>query len=156
MVPRLIGELAELKPDVILHSDMTRTRAIAEPLARRLGKTCIAEPLWRERAFGKWEGQSWNAIYQSTGNAMDGMIEDPEHFRPGGGETTNEVIARIRGAVAKLTPVPCIVIVSHGGPIACLRLILNKLPITALAASIPAFGEIVTLRMTPSGGGKIS
>lgn len=63
---------------------MKRTRAIAAPLGEKLGIVPLAEPLWRERDFGSWEGQSWNAIYRATGNAMDGMIDAPETFRPGG------------------------------------------------------------------------
>ena len=33
--------------------------------------------------MSRW--RSWAAIYRETGNAMDGMIDDPEGFRPGAG-----------------------------------------------------------------------
>jgi alpha-ribazole phosphatase len=145
LVAPLIDQLAALNPGIIIHSDMGRTRAIALPLARRLGIACIAEPLWRERDFGDWEGQSWNAIYRATGNAMDGMISAPGSFRPGGGETTHDVIERVRRALAKLPNIPDIIIVSHGGPIACARLTLNNLPVSSLPGQIPALGETVTL-----------
>ncbi len=145
MVAPLIAQLAALKPDIIIHSDMKRTRAIAEPLAKHLGLNHIADRQWRERDFGDWDGQTWNAIYRATGNAMDGMIDDPEHFRPGGGETTNELIARIQRAVGLLPDVNCIVVVSHGGPIACFKLILGSLPVASLAATIPALGGIVSV-----------
>ena len=148
MAGPLVDQLAVLKPDVIVHSDLARTRAVAEPAARQLGLTCIADPLWRERDFGDWEGQSWDAIYRATGNAMDGMIDDPEHFRPGGGETTQELIARIERALARLPDAPRIIVVAHGGPIACAKLIAGDLPITSLAASIPVFGEIVTMTLS--------
>ena len=145
MVGPLVDELFALEPDTIIHSNLARTRAIAEPVARRLGLNCIADPLWRERNFGDWEGQTWSAIYRATSNAMDGMIDDPEHFRPGGGETTNELIARIRRAVGLLPDAKRAVVVSHGGPIACFKLILGSLPVANLAATIPALGEIVTV-----------
>lgn len=67
---------------------LARTRVLAERIAA--GASC---PLYqdtdsRERDFGTWEGQTWNAIYRLSGNAMDGMIDAPGEFRPGGGETT--------------------------------------------------------------------
>lgn len=145
MVGPLVDQLVALKPAVIVHSNLARTRAIAEPVAQRLGLNCTAEPLWRERDFGQWEGQTWNAIYHATGNAMDGMIDEPEHFRPGGGETTNEMMARVRRALAVLPATRSVVVVAHGGPIACAKLIVNDLPITAIAGNIPALCDIVEL-----------
>nr|WP_315456993.1 histidine phosphatase family protein [uncultured Sphingorhabdus sp.] len=145
MAGPLVDQLVALKPYVIVHSDSARTRAIAEPVARQLGLNCVADALWRERDFGDWEGQTWNAIYRATGNAMDGMIDDPEHFRPGGGETTLELIARIKRALAELPGAPRIVVVAHGGPIACAKLIVDNLPLASLAANIPALGDIVEL-----------
>ena len=148
MVAPLIAQLAALKPDIIIHSDMKRTRAIAEPLAKHLGLNHIADRQWRERDFGDWDGQTWNAIYHATGNAMDGMIDDPEHFRPGGGETTFELIARIKRALAELPNLPSVIVIAHGGPIACAKLIADDLPVTSLAANIPALGDIVTMTLS--------
>lgn len=146
MVPPLIDTLAALKPDGLVHSDMRRTRALALPLARRLGIAAQAAPLWRERHFGAWEGQTWNAIYRATGSMMDGMIDDPDRFRPGEtGETTGELIARIRSALALLPQARRIVVVSHGGPIAVARLVQSGAAISALAAQIippGAFAEL--------------
>ncbi len=145
MIAPLVNQLAALKPDIIIHSDMARTRAVAHPLARRLGMTCIAEPLWRERDFGTWEGQSWNAIYRATGNAMDGMMNDPEHFRPGGGETTAELAMRVRKALANLPAAERIVIITHGGPIACAVVMGTDTPPQQLASLVPNTGSITTL-----------
>lgn len=147
MVAPLVDQLAALEPDIIIHSDMKRTRAIGEPLARRFGLNAIADPDWRERNFGDWEGHMWDAIYRMSGNAMDGMIDDPEHFRPGGGETTNALIARVRRSIGRLPDAERIVIVSHGGPIACAKLIMDDLPVASLAGCIPTLGEIVTISL---------
>ena len=102
MVAPLVDQLVALKPDIIIHSDMVRTRAIATLLADRLGLVSTAESLWRERYFGAWEGTTWNAIYRATGNAMDGMIDAPDRFRPGGGETTAELMMRVQKAMDTL------------------------------------------------------
>ena len=151
MAAPLIVQLATLKPSIIIHSDMARTRAIAEPLAHILGIGCFAEPLWRERNFGTWEGQSWNCIYRATGNAMDGMIDDPEHFRPGGGETTLEMAKRVRKALANLQTVGRIVIVTHGGPIACALAMHAGMPLRKLASLIPITGSITTISLGVGG-----
>ena len=145
MVAPLVDQLAALGPGAIIHSDMKRTRALALPLAQRIGITPIAAPLWRERNFGNWEGQSWYAIYRETGNAMDGMIDDPEYFKPGGGETTADLSKRIEQAVASLPDVQSVAIITHGGPIACFRAARAGATLHQLAAFIPPTGSIVTL-----------
>ena len=137
MVRTLVRDLAALQPDAVIHSDMRRTRALALPLARRIGLAPLAMPLWRERHFGAWEGQSWNAIFRATGNLMDGMIDDPHGFRPGGsGETTGELVARIKQGLAHLPMHQRLVVITHGGPIAAARMVLTGGDISGLAALI--------------------
>jgi alpha-ribazole phosphatase len=144
MIASLVDQLAALKPDAIIHSDLQRTQAIAEPLARRLGMTIIADPLWRERDFGGWEGQTWNAIYRATGSAMDGMVDDPDHFRPGGGETTRALATRVQNAVRNLPNAACVIIISHGGPIACVAAARMGASIRNIASFIPDTGSVTT------------
>lgn len=145
MLSPLVDQLVALKPDIIIHSDMARTRVIAEPLAGRLGMACIADALWRERDFGTWEGQTWNAIYRATGNAMDGMTTDPDHFQPGGGETTRALATRIEGALHNLPNADCVVVISHGGPIACATAIQTGASLEQLASLVPSTGSVTIL-----------
>lgn len=145
MIAPLVNQLVALKPDVIIHSDLQRTRAIAEPLAHQLGMTTTADPLWRERDFGAWEGQTWNAIYRATGSAMDGMVDDPDHFRPGGGETTRALATRIQVTIQNLPDVDCIVIISHGGPIACAIAMQTGASFHRLASLVPRTGSVTVL-----------
>lgn len=147
----LIDTLAKLSPDIVIHSGLRRTRAIAEALARRTGATLLPEPRWRERHFGEWEGQSWHAIYRATGNAMDGMLTEPHSFRPGGGETTAEMWDRTWLAWEALPPCPRIAVISHGGPIACVRALRQNGTIDLLPKLIPAPGEILTIELVPMG-----
>lgn len=145
MVAPLVDQLVALKPDIIIHSDMVRTRAIATLLADRLGLVSTAESLWRERYFGAWEGTTWNAIYRATGNAMDGMIDAPDRFRPGGGETTAELMLRVQKAMDTLPKADCIVIVTHGGPIACAIATRTGATFQQLASLVPSTGSVTTL-----------
>lgn len=151
MIPALVDELAALRPDYIAHSDMRRTRELALPLARRLGLIAHPAPYWRERHFGTWEGQRWNAIYSGTGNAMDGMIDAPDTFRPGGtGETTKELLHRTVEALSCLPTANRIVVITHGGPIAITRMQLEGCSFADLPGLITPPGSIVTLKTTSS------
>lgn len=146
MVAPLVDQLTALQPDAIIHSDMKRTRAIALPLAEKFGIVPIAEPLWRERDFGSWEGQGWNAIFRATGNAMDGMIDAPDTFRPGGsGETTRQLIDRITTALASVPRKGSIIIVTHGGPIACARATWTADVIELISDLVPPPGSVTVL-----------
>ncbi|MEO9598893.1 histidine phosphatase family protein [Parasphingorhabdus sp.] len=116
----IVSKLVAFSPDIIVHSDMRRTRTIAERAADTLSIEAQADYRWRERNFGSWEGCSWNNIYRDTGNAMDGMLSAPETFRPGGGETTAEMVARSLGAWHDLPADQNIAVIAHGGPIAAI------------------------------------
>lgn len=146
MVAPLIDQLIALQPGAIIHSDLKRTRAVALPLAAKLGIAPIAEPLWRERNFGSWEGQSWNAIYRATGNAMDGMINAPDTFQPGGnGETTGQLFERITAALAAAPRKGVVVIITHGGPIACARATKLGNEFVSLPDLVPSLASITVL-----------
>lgn len=146
MVAPLVGQLAALRPDSIIHSGMKRTRALALPLGQKLGIAPVAEPLWRERHFGAWEGQSWDAIYQASGNAMDGMIDAPDTFRPGdNGETTRQMIDRIRAALACVPRTGRVIVITHGGPIACARAIRLGYGPARLPELVPPVGSVTVL-----------
>src|SRR5262249_17277340 len=68
--------------EIVWHSNLRRTRVLAELLAAKTGARCVIAPELRERGFGDWEGQRWGDIYRTTGAAMDGMIAAPDTFRP--------------------------------------------------------------------------
>lgn len=118
-VRSLVPQLAAWAPTHIVHSGLRRAASLALALARQTGVPATCDPRWRERDFGTWEGRSWQAIYRATGSAMDGMIDAPDSFRPGDGETTAELAARAVEAYGAL-PGGRVLVVSHGGPIAAM------------------------------------
>jgi broad specificity phosphatase PhoE len=133
-----------MRPEWVIHSGLTRTRRLACALAQLIKCPIIAEQNWRERDFGTWEGQSWNAIYRATGNAMDGMIDAPDTFRPGGGETTVELAARVMAAFGRL-PEGSGIVIAHGGVIAALLGQQQRLAASDWLALVPPFGASVTM-----------
>lgn len=140
----LAPRLAEWRPDAIVHSGLRRARVLAKAVAAISGAPVTDDRNWRERDFADWEGRSWAAIYRETGNAMDGMIDDPAGFRPGGGETTLEMAAR---AVSALNALPAgrVLIVTHGGPIAAIMGTTGGIPPRDWPPLVPPPGGSVEL-----------
>ncbi len=141
LVERLAGEGL----GAIVHSGLVRSRRLAGMLGRRTGIVPRADPRWRERDFGAWEGRSWQAIWRETGDLMDRMTTDPEGFRPGGGETGAELLARASAAFGALPRTGATLVIGHGGPIAVLRADRAGLGLADVAALIPRHGEIVEM-----------
>lgn len=141
---RIAGELAHLRPAVVLHSGLARTRLLAVRLAKEFGCETAACPEIRERDFGSWELQSWDAIHHTHGDEMMRMLTEPDSYRPGGGETTFELRDRMVAWYESLPPQP-IVAVTHGGPIAALLGTLRRLPVESWVSLIPACGQWVVV-----------
>lgn len=122
----------------VFHSGLLRASYLAELIAEGAGIEARADNGWRERDFGSWEARTWNSIWRETGNAMDRMLTEPGKYRPGGGETTQELFDRSIRAWRALPSGKLIVVVTHGGPIACVR----------AAASRAALAELADFRIT--------
>lgn len=140
---RLAERLAGESPAHIIHSGLRRTALLATLAGRLAGVIPCADTAWGERDFGEWEGRSWHRIWKETGHAMQGMIDDPQGFRPSGGETTAMLIARVQRAAALLPANGTVLVISHGGPIAALLWQSANLPISRLPDFIPGMGTIV-------------
>ena len=126
-------------------SPLRRARFLGGLLSRQLGLPLEIAPALRERDFGAWEGQGWDAIHAAEGDSMMGMIDAPATFRPGGGETTAELAARVMGWFTALPAGEEVLAITHGGPAAALRGSLAGLAVPAWLPLIPAVGEAVTL-----------
>lgn len=145
MARDLVQRLSAEPVTHVVHSDMIRTRRLADRIAHRLGCSSQADARWRERDFGAWEGRSWHAIWRETGDEMDRMMTDVAGFRPGGGETGADLIARVRAAWSAIPTRGAILVIAHGGSIAALRCWLAGAPPERMADFIPACGEVVRL-----------
>lgn len=142
MARDLAATLARERPVLVVHSGLRRTAG----LAGMIGAPMHADPRWQERDFGAWEGRTWHAIWRDTGDQMDRMVSHPDSFAPGGdGETTAAMVARATAAFESLAVDGTIVVVSHGGPIAAVRHVLGGGDMAAIAALVPACGEIVRI-----------
>jgi broad specificity phosphatase PhoE len=105
----------------LVTSPAARAHALATRIAERTGLEMIIEPALLERDFGAWEMRSWDSIYEEVGDALSGLIHEPESYRPPGGETTGELRDRAVSWYVRRPRGGLVVVVAHGGPIAAIR-----------------------------------
>jgi probable phosphoglycerate mutase len=113
------ARLAALEPNLLITSDLKRTRDTMAMLAALTGTTAELDPRLRETFAGEWQGCTaaeialrWPVEYKAW-RAGDPLL------RVGGGETRQEVADRMRAAVvdaaARLPEDGLAVLTSHGG-----------------------------------------
>jgi ribonuclease H / adenosylcobalamin/alpha-ribazole phosphatase len=105
-------ELAKVKFDRIVSSDLSRTRDTAEAIAKRHRIAVEVVPALREIDVGERTGKDFDETAGMPGWTDDGFVAWP------GGETLDQVLARTLGAIDRLTresPGKTILVVGHGG-----------------------------------------
>jgi len=92
---------------------------------------------WAERDFGDLEGRAWEEVWDIVGPDALADAASWAAFTPAGGETFDQVAARVADALIEVTAVatgPPTVVVTHAGPIRlALRHALGLTPAQALA-----------------------
>jgi alpha-ribazole phosphatase len=76
----------------IFSSPSRRCHELASQLAARLQSPLIYDERLREMHFGAWEMQAWDAIPRTE---IDAWAADPQHYRPGGGDSVLQVTQRV-------------------------------------------------------------
>lgn len=116
---RAAAMLAGLRPDLILCSDLTRTRQTVEPLVALTGLEPVYDPALRETAAGEWEGKTRPELLAEYGEEIARWAVDV-HMQAGvTGETrvavADRVVAAVERGLAELPPDGVLVVVTHGG-----------------------------------------
>lgn len=120
---RLAQALADESLAAIYSSDLSRARQTAEALARVHGLDIGLDAGLRERAFGRFEGLSWEQIAESFPEDAARWRRREADFAVGGGESLNEFSHRCLAATRRAAaahPGQSIAIVAHGGVLDCL------------------------------------
>ncbi len=149
---RLAARLAGESIDAVYTSDLARARETAEVATRRHGVRLTETPALREMCFGAWEGMRYDEIAVTARDHWEAWIRDPVGVRPPGGESLEQVRARIVAffhSVVKLPPADgeatdrfsyrgagepargdqrTILFVTHGGPVRVLLTHLLNMP----------------------------
>ena len=107
----------------IYSSDLLRARDTARAIAEALDAPVYLDAALRERAFGHFEGQTWDEIAARWPEDSQRWRQRDLGFAPGGGESLPVLYERCVGAVLRLAarhPGEQIAIVAHGGVMDCL------------------------------------
>jgi broad specificity phosphatase PhoE len=132
-------ELATVKFDRIVSSDLSRTRDTARVIAKRQGTPVETLPELREINVGDRTGTPFDEARGLPNWSDDGFVSWP------GGETLDQVLARTLGAIDRLTresPGKTVLIVGHGG--------VNRILLSHFLGILPK------LDRTPGGNTSIS
>ena len=116
--------LATLEPDLVVASDLQRAAATGAALAAAAGCPIRYDERLRETSLGTWEGLTRSEVEQRFPDDYAAWAEGRLQRR-GGGETREEVAARMLPVVAEieagseagrgLGPVGTAVVATHGG-----------------------------------------
>ncbi len=120
---RLAEALADEPLAAIYSSDLSRARQTAEALARVQDLPVRLDAGLRERAFGRFEGLSWDEIAQGYPEESARWRRREPDFPVGGGESLTVFSARCLTAARRAAaahPGESIAVVAHGGVLDCL------------------------------------
>ncbi|ALT78485.1 histidine phosphatase family protein [Paucibacter sp. KCTC 42545] len=120
--------------DVIYSSDLLRARQTAQAVASLKGLPLILDARLRERAFGVFEGLTWNEIAQRWPAQSEAWRKREPDFGAEGGETLSDFYQRSVAAMTALAaahPGQTILVLSHGGVLDCLHRASRRLSLAA-------------------------
>lgn len=127
----------------IVASPLRRARDVAQALARLTGARLHTDDRLTDTDFAAWEGRAWTAIPRAE---LDAWAADPLGYRPGGGESMQQVLDRVRRAWTGLaSSADATLVVSHAAPIRCLLHIARGTPTLEAVRADVAFGAVVRL-----------
>jgi probable phosphoglycerate mutase len=120
---RLAEALADEPLAAVYASDLSRARQTAEVVASTRGLAVRLDAGLRERAFGRFEGLSWEEIAARFPDDSARWRRREPDFEVGGGESLNAFSARCVGTARRVVaahPGQSIALVAHGGVLDCL------------------------------------
>jgi len=120
---RLAEALADEPLAAIYSSDLSRARQTAEAVAGSQGLAIHFDAGLRERAFGRFEGLSWEEIDRGYPEDAARWRKREPDFAVGGGESLTVFSARCLAAARRAAvahPGQSIAVVAHGGVLDCL------------------------------------
>jgi broad specificity phosphatase PhoE len=128
---RAARPLAQLKPEVLMTSDLSRAEDTAAVLAAETGMPLRVDKRLRETHLGKWQGLTHAEVEELYPGGLQTWRGNPE-LAPPGGETRVEVAERAADVVAELDAAGprSAVLCTHGGLIAGLTPLLLGMPVS--------------------------
>jgi len=134
--------------DVIYVSPMQRTQMTARPIIDKLQVPVHIDAQLKERPFGSWDGLYFDAIQRDFPEDFKAWKRDPVSFVPEGGESIQDHMTRITGAVQRIVeshPGELIVIVMHVGPIRMCVTDALKMPLIGYRQLTVDYGSLTRI-----------
>ena len=129
-VVRLAERLKTFEADAIFSSPLQRAMTTAQRIADATGLEVRTLDGLREMNYGRWEGQSFLDIRKTDESIYRRWIADSSFACPEG-ESHDDVLARIRGALDSLNGAKRPIVVAHGTAIRIAATALLDLPLSA-------------------------
>jgi broad specificity phosphatase PhoE len=129
--------LAGERFDAAVTSDLARARETAEIVLGERDVALAIDPRWGEMRFGTWEGLTWSEIVARQPELAGRSSTSPRYYTPPGGESFDELCARVAEALAALDARvhdgARALVATHAGPLhALLRVALGQAEADAL------------------------
>jgi broad specificity phosphatase PhoE len=129
-VERLAERLKTFEADVIFSSPLQRALTTAQRIADATGLEVRTLDGLREMNYGQWEGQKFLDIRKTDESIYRRWVADSSFACPEG-ESHDDVLARIRGALDSLDGAKRPIVVAHGTAIRIAATALLDLPLAA-------------------------
>jgi broad specificity phosphatase PhoE len=131
------------QPTAIVASDLIRARQTAAPLAELTGLSPVLDPRWRERSLGVMDGLLFTEIEARYPDDWHRLRTREPGACPPGGETQDQVFARVSAAVEDAVaryPGGRVVVISHG--IAIFHALAHIFGLGSPAAGLKVFVQV--------------
>ena len=130
-----LSRLSAALPQVpVISSDLDRAVKTADAIMGTRPRLSH-DPRLRETHFGSWENRKWSDLSTTEQEDARAVFDTPGDTRPPGGESWNQLSARVQAAAADL-PGETIIVAHMGVIMALLQHALGGAPQRALAQTI--------------------
>jgi probable phosphoglycerate mutase len=147
-------EVAARKPEVFIASPLARTRQTAEIINEKVQLPIIFDEDWIEVDFGKWDGLKPSEVQEKFPKEWEMWLARTD-FAPDGGESYDDLVARMEPALNKLVekyPGKKVLVVTHNVVIRALVKIVLSAPSDAFFHMDIHPCSITTIKIWPSDG----
>ena len=125
---RAVASLVQGHPTTVVTSSLARAVETGAAVATAVGTEPVADREWDEQSFGDWDGRSVEELVEGERDAMRALRDDPA-FRPPGGESHDDLVARVVPAWERVVAAGgTTVVVCHRKPILVVLAHLLGLP----------------------------
>jgi broad specificity phosphatase PhoE len=145
----LAAALRDVPWTALYSSDLARARQTAQALSDLAGLPVRLDVRLREIDVGRWSGQLFSDVRAADPELYARWRTEPAEVRPPGGESLQELAARMAGAlddIAAAHPDGTVAVFGHGAAIATVRCFLAGRPLNEFWELLPhnATWEVVS------------